>query len=135
MLRIFETPSPHSSSSTKPEFKEGRESVSSKSPKKSLLSYYNVQINKITILLHLLFRPAGLILYTFLHFESTPAIVTSVVIGLGIVFCGGAVVHNVFVWQKVHHRTDLFSAFAICKFPSRNLLGLGKFALSSLMIR
>jgi len=42
----------------------------------------------------------GLILYTFLHFESTPAIVTSVVIGLGIVFCGGAVVHNVFVWQR-----------------------------------
>ena len=45
--------------------------------------------------------PPGIILYTFLHFESTPAIVTSVVIGLGIVFCGAAVVHNVFVWQKV----------------------------------
>jgi hypothetical protein len=40
-------------------------------------------------------------LYTFLHFDSTPAIVTSVVVGLGIVFCGAAVVHNVFVWQKV----------------------------------
>ena len=43
----------------------------------------------------------GVILYTFLHFDSTPAIVSSVVIGLGIVFCGAAVVHNVFVWQKV----------------------------------
>lgn len=42
----------------------------------------------------------GVILYTFLHFDSTPAIVSSVVIGLGIVFCGAAVVHNVFVWQK-----------------------------------
>ena len=26
---------------------------------------------------------------------------TSVVIGLGIVFCGGAVIHNVFIWQRV----------------------------------
>lgn len=43
---------------------------------------------------------AGIVLYTFLHFDSTPAIVTSVVVGIGIVFCGAAVVHNVFVWQK-----------------------------------
>lgn len=42
----------------------------------------------------------GLILYTFSHFHSTPAIVTSVLIGVGIVFCGGAMVHNVFVWQR-----------------------------------
>jgi len=42
----------------------------------------------------------GIVLFTFLHFNETPAIVTSVVIGLGIVFCGGAVVHNVFVWQR-----------------------------------
>ncbi|EDW75145.2 uncharacterized protein Dwil_GK19856, partial [Drosophila willistoni] len=42
----------------------------------------------------------GIILYTFNHFHSTPAIITSILIGLGIVFCGGAMVHNVFVWQK-----------------------------------
>ncbi|XP_077299222.1 uncharacterized protein LOC143920279 isoform X2 [Arctopsyche grandis] len=42
----------------------------------------------------------GIILYTFIQFHSTPAIVTSVFIGLGIIFCGCAMVHNVFVWQK-----------------------------------
>lgn len=42
----------------------------------------------------------GIILYTFIQFHSTPAIVTSVFIGVGIIFCGCAMVHNVFVWQK-----------------------------------
>ncbi|KAJ6636648.1 hypothetical protein Bhyg_15239, partial [Pseudolycoriella hygida] len=42
----------------------------------------------------------GIILYTFTQFHSTPAIITSVLIGIGIVFCGCAMVHNVFVWQK-----------------------------------
>ncbi|XP_046400766.1 uncharacterized protein LOC124167039 [Ischnura elegans] len=42
----------------------------------------------------------GIILYTFIQFHSTPAIITSVFIGLGIIFCGCAMVHNVFVWQK-----------------------------------
>ncbi|XP_012272492.1 uncharacterized protein LOC105695500 isoform X2 [Orussus abietinus] len=42
----------------------------------------------------------GMILYTFIQFHSTPAIVTSVFIGLGILFCGCAMVHNVFVWQR-----------------------------------
>lgn len=42
----------------------------------------------------------GIILYTFTQFQSTPAIITSILIGLGIVFCGAAIVHNVFVWQK-----------------------------------
>ncbi|KAL3289785.1 hypothetical protein HHI36_023179 [Cryptolaemus montrouzieri] len=42
----------------------------------------------------------GIILYTFIQFHSTPAIVTSVFIGLGIVFCGCAMVHNVFIWQR-----------------------------------
>lgn len=42
----------------------------------------------------------GIILYTFTQFHSTPAIVTSILIGIGILFCGGAMVHNVFVWQK-----------------------------------
>lgn len=44
--------------------------------------------------------PVGIILYTFTQFHSTPAIITSVLIGFGIVFCGCAMVHNVFVWQK-----------------------------------
>ena len=43
----------------------------------------------------------GIVLFTFLHFNETPAIVTSVVIGVGIVFCGAAVIHNVFIWQRV----------------------------------
>ena len=47
------------------------------------------------------FHSSGIVLFTFLHFNETPAIVTSVVIGLGIVFCGGAVIHNVFIWQRV----------------------------------
>lgn len=55
-----------------------------------------------------IFEFAGMILYTFIQFHSTPAIVTSVFIGLGIVFCGCAMVHNVFVWQKV---STLESAF------------------------
>ncbi|KAI5696618.1 hypothetical protein M8J75_015563 [Diaphorina citri] len=42
----------------------------------------------------------GIILYTFIQFHSTPAIVTSSLIGVGIVFCGCAMVHNVFVWQR-----------------------------------
>lgn len=46
------------------------------------------------------FSPTGIILYTFIQFHSTPAIVTSVFIGLGIIFCGCAMVHNVFIWQK-----------------------------------
>ncbi|XP_045450322.1 uncharacterized protein LOC123659103 [Melitaea cinxia] len=51
----------------------------------------------------------GIILYTFIQFHSTPAIVTSVFIGVGIVFCGCAMVHNVFVWQK--EKTNLVKAF------------------------
>ncbi|KAL0134766.1 hypothetical protein PUN28_001499 [Cardiocondyla obscurior] len=51
-----------------------------------------------------------MILYTFIQFHSTPAIVTSVFIGLGIVFCGCAMVHNVFVWQK--EKTNAVKAFA-----------------------
>lgn len=42
----------------------------------------------------------GMILYTFTQFHTTSAIVTAIFIALGIVFCGCAMVHNVFVWQK-----------------------------------
>ncbi|XP_065200675.1 uncharacterized protein LOC135831815 [Planococcus citri] len=42
----------------------------------------------------------GVILYTFIQFHSTPAIITSVLIGSGIIFCGCAMVHNVLVWQR-----------------------------------
>lgn len=48
----------------------------------------------------ILFNILGIILYTFIQFHSTPAIVTSVFIGLGIIFCGCAMVHNVFIWQR-----------------------------------
>ncbi|XP_026333433.1 uncharacterized protein LOC113240369 isoform X1 [Hyposmocoma kahamanoa] len=51
----------------------------------------------------------GIILYTFIQFHSTPAIITSVFIGVGIIFCGCAMVHNVFVWQK--EKTNLVKAF------------------------
>lgn len=39
-------------------------------------------------------------MYTFTQFHSTPAIITSILIGVGIIFCGAAMVHNVFIWQK-----------------------------------
>ncbi|XP_039291273.1 LOW QUALITY PROTEIN: uncharacterized protein LOC120352974 [Nilaparvata lugens] len=52
----------------------------------------------------------GLILYTFIQFHSTPAILTSGLIGFGIVFCGCAMVHNVFVWQK--EKTDAVRSLA-----------------------
>ncbi|XP_046418532.1 uncharacterized protein LOC124178844 [Neodiprion fabricii] len=52
----------------------------------------------------------GMILYTFVQFHSTPAIVTSVFIGLGIIFCGCAMVHNVFVWQR--EKTNAIKALA-----------------------
>ncbi|KAL7633945.1 UNVERIFIED_CONTAM: hypothetical protein RMT77_015906 [Armadillidium vulgare] len=42
----------------------------------------------------------GVILYTFSHFQRTPAILSSVLIGCGILVCGFAMIHNVFVWQK-----------------------------------
>ncbi|XP_076332118.1 uncharacterized protein LOC143237112 [Tachypleus tridentatus] len=41
----------------------------------------------------------GVILFTFIHFHEVPAIVTSIVIGLGIVFCGAISVQNVYLWQ------------------------------------
>lgn len=53
---------------------------------------------------------AGIILYTFIQFHSTPAIVTSAFIGLGIVFCGCAMVHNVFIWQR--EKTNAVKAMA-----------------------
>lgn len=46
-------------------------------------------------------------MYTFTQFHSTPAIVTSILIGVGILFCGGAMVHNVFIWQK--EKTTVFN--------------------------
>ncbi|KAG8182278.1 hypothetical protein JTE90_029350 [Oedothorax gibbosus] len=41
----------------------------------------------------------GIILFTFIHFNEVPAMATSIVIGMGIVFCGVASVHNVYLWQ------------------------------------
>ncbi|CAG0893846.1 unnamed protein product [Darwinula stevensoni] len=42
----------------------------------------------------------GVILYTFMHFHSRSAIVTSILLGLGVLFCGIAMIHNVYIWQK-----------------------------------
>ncbi|XP_022240234.1 uncharacterized protein LOC111085529 [Limulus polyphemus] len=41
----------------------------------------------------------GVILFTFIHFHEVPAIITSLAVGLGIVFCGVVSVQNVYVWQ------------------------------------
>ncbi|XP_040572442.1 uncharacterized protein [Lepeophtheirus salmonis] len=51
----------------------------------------------------------GVILYTYLRFDSTSAIVTSILIGLVIVFCGAAIVHNVFIWQKEKSHSRQYS--------------------------
>ena len=61
---------------------------------------------------------SGIILFTFLNVDSTPAIITSVMIGLGIVFCGAAVVHNVLVWQRVSEREEIafLPAYVVCGF-------------------
>jgi len=42
----------------------------------------------------------GIVLFIFLNYSMTPAIVSSIIIGCGILFCGAAVVHNVFVCQQ-----------------------------------
>ncbi|RWS24900.1 uncharacterized protein B4U80_05250 [Leptotrombidium deliense] len=41
----------------------------------------------------------GVILFTFINFDELPALTTSVIIGIGIVFCGVASVQNVYLWQ------------------------------------
>ena len=60
-----------------------------------------VKCVKFECLHHILLYLAGIILYTFLHFDSTPAILTAIVIGVAIVIGGCAVVHNVMLWCKV----------------------------------
>jgi len=42
----------------------------------------------------------GIVLFIFLNYSKTPAIVSSIIIGCGILLCGAAVVHNVFVCQQ-----------------------------------
>ncbi|XP_076338704.1 uncharacterized protein LOC143240329 [Tachypleus tridentatus] len=41
----------------------------------------------------------GVILFTFISFHESSAIVTSVLMGAGIIFCGTASVHNMYLWQ------------------------------------
>ncbi|CAG2123102.1 unnamed protein product, partial [Medioppia subpectinata] len=41
----------------------------------------------------------GVILFTFVNFDEVPALATSVIIGLAIIFCGIASVQNVYLWQ------------------------------------
>ena len=44
---------------------------------------------------------SDIVLYTIIQFPSTPAITTSIVISVGIVLCGCAMLHNIVVWQRV----------------------------------
>ncbi|XP_023236113.1 uncharacterized protein LOC111635391 [Centruroides sculpturatus] len=46
----------------------------------------------------------GIILFGFVHFQELPAAVTGAAVGAGIVFCGVASVHDVYLWQG--HKTD-----------------------------
>jgi len=55
--------------------------------------------------------PLGIILYTYLLIHSVYAVVTSVLIGFGIIFCGAAVVHNVLLWQRVRERVRTHKHF------------------------
>ena len=43
-----------------------------------------------------------IVLYTILHFPSTPAITTSIVTSVGMVLCGCAMLHNIVVWHRVN---------------------------------
>nr|CAH0100735.1 unnamed protein product [Daphnia galeata] len=43
---------------------------------------------------------SDIVLYTIIQFPSTPAITTSIVISVGIVLCGCAMLHNIVVWQR-----------------------------------
>lgn len=40
-----------------------------------------------------------MILFTFINCDEIPALITSIIIGIGIVFCGVASVQNVYLWQ------------------------------------
>ncbi|CAG0879396.1 unnamed protein product [Cyprideis torosa] len=42
----------------------------------------------------------GLILHTFLLFHSRSAVISAILLGLGIIFCACAIAHNVYLWQK-----------------------------------
>ncbi|CAG2115199.1 unnamed protein product [Medioppia subpectinata] len=44
-------------------------------------------------------KTIGVILFTFVNFDEVPALATSVIIGLAIIFCGIASVQNVYLWQ------------------------------------
>ena len=65
--------------------------------------FYNILI--IFFLLFFLSSPpcptwhTGVILFNFVNFDDTPALATSIVIGLGIIFCGVACVQTVYLWQ------------------------------------
>ena len=45
------------------------------------------------------FFVSGVILFTFINCDEIPALVTSLIIGIGILFCGVASVQNVYLWQ------------------------------------
>ncbi|GAB6021612.1 hypothetical protein CHUAL_004197 [Chamberlinius hualienensis] len=55
----------------------------------------------------------GIILYAFIQFEAKSAIITSLLLGLSIVFCGLAMIHNVYVWQREKTKAAKLSALHI----------------------
>jgi len=56
--------------------------------------------------LFIFYLTSGVILFTFINFDEMPALVTSIVIGIGILFCGIAAVQNVYLWQKEKTRAN-----------------------------
>ena len=62
--------------------------------------------NKLTVFYFL-----GVILYTFVNFDEIPALITSVIIGIGIIFCGVASVQNVYLWQVSREKKKLHNLF------------------------
>lgn len=61
----------------------------------SAVSPFPLVVSKLTSSL------TDIVLYTILQFPSTPAITTSIVISVGIVLCGCAMLHNIVVWHRV----------------------------------
>jgi hypothetical protein len=48
----------------------------------------------------------GIILFTVINFDDMPALVTSIMIGIAIVFCGTTAVQNVYLWQQEKTRAN-----------------------------
>lgn len=56
--------------------------------------------------LRFLLLMTGIILFTVINFDDMPALVTSIMIGIAIVFCGTTAVQNVYLWQQEKTRAN-----------------------------